>query len=151
MRVVIQKVKEASVTVDGEIISQISAGLLVLVGIEDADTQEDIDYLVKKTTQLRVFDDENGVMNLSVQDVNGDVIVVSQFTLHGNTKKGNRPSYNRAAKPDFSIPMYEKFVARMETVLGKKTGTGKFGAEMDVALINDGPVTIIIDSKQKEF
>jgi D-tyrosyl-tRNA(Tyr) deacylase len=151
MRVVIQKVKEASVTVDGEIISQIGEGLLVLVGIEDADTQEDIDYLVKKTTQLRVFDDENGVMNLSVQNVKGDVIVVSQFTLHGNTKKGNRPSYNRAAKPDFSIPMYEKFVARMELVLGRKIGTGKFGAEMDVALINDGPVTIIIDSKHKEF
>ncbi len=151
MRIVIQKVKEASVTVAGEIISQIGAGLLVLVGIEDADTQEDIDYLVKKTTQLRVFDDENGVMNLSVQNVNGDVIVVSQFTLHGNTKKGNRPSYNRAAKPDFSIPMYEQFVARMETVLGKKIGTGRFGAEMDVALINDGPVTIIIDSKLKEF
>jgi D-tyrosyl-tRNA(Tyr) deacylase len=151
MRAVIQKVKEASVTVDGEIISQIGVGLLVLVGIEEADTQEDIDYLVKKTTQLRIFNDENGVMNLSVQDINGDVIVVSQFTLHGNTKKGNRPSYNRAAKPYFSIPMYEKFIARMETVLDKKIGAGKFGAEMEVALINNGPVTIIIDSKLKEF
>ena len=151
MRVVIQKVKEASVTVEEEILSQIKEGLLVLVGIEDADTEEDIDYLVKKTVQLRVFDDENGVMNLSVQNVGGDVIVVSQFTLHANTKKGNRPSYNRAAKPDFSIPMYNKFVEAIENSLGKKVGTGKFGSEMKVALINDGPVTILIDSKQKNF
>ncbi len=151
MRLVIQKVKEASVTVDEKTVSQIKEGLLVLVGIEDADTNADIDYLVKKTVQLRIFDDENGVMNLSVQNVNGDIIVVSQFTLQANTKKGNRPSYNRAAKPDFAIPMYEKFVAALEESLGKKVGTGKFGAEMKVALINDGPVTIIIDSKQKEF
>jgi D-tyrosyl-tRNA(Tyr) deacylase len=151
MRVVIQKVKEASVTVEGEKISAIKNGLLILVGIENEDTQEDIDYLVKKSTQLRIFDDENGVMNRSVTDVDGDIIVVSQFTLQANTKKGNRPSYIRAAKPDISIPMYEKFVAAMETALGKKVGTGKFGAMMDVALINDGPVTIIIDSKQKEF
>ncbi|WP_297098733.1 D-aminoacyl-tRNA deacylase [uncultured Draconibacterium sp.] len=151
MRVVIQKVKEASVTVEGEKISAIKNGLLILVGIENEDTQEDIDYLVKKSTQLRVFDDENGVMNRSVIDVDGDIIVVSQFTLQANTKKGNRPSYIRAAKPDISIPMYEKFVAAMETALGKKIGTGKFGAMMDVALINDGPVTIIIDSKQKDF
>ncbi|WP_163322685.1 D-aminoacyl-tRNA deacylase [Draconibacterium mangrovi] len=151
MRVVIQKVKEASVTVEGEKISAIKNGLLILVGIENEDTQEDIDYLVKKSTQLRVFDDENGVMNRSVMDVDGDIIVVSQFTLQANTKKGNRPSYIRAAKPDISIPMYEKFVAAMETALGKKVGTGKFGAMMDVALINDGPVTIIIDSKQKDF
>ncbi|WP_303925740.1 D-aminoacyl-tRNA deacylase [Draconibacterium sediminis] len=151
MRVVIQKVKEASVTVEGEKISAIKNGLLILVGIENEDTQEDIDYLVKKSTQLRVFDDENGVMNRSVMDVDGDIIVVSQFTLQANTKKGNRPSYIRAAKPDISIPMYEKFVAAMQTALGKKVGTGKFGAMMDVALINDGPVTIIIDSKQKDF
>ncbi|WP_319500316.1 D-aminoacyl-tRNA deacylase [uncultured Draconibacterium sp.] len=151
MRVVIQKVKEASVTVDGEKISAIKNGLLILVGIENEDTQEDIDYLVKKSTQLRIFDDENGVMNHSVMDVDGDIIVVSQFTLQANTKKGNRPSYIRASKPDISIPMYEKFVVAMETALGKKVGTGKFGAMMDVALINDGPVTIIIDSKQKDF
>ena len=151
MRVVIQKVKEASVTVEGEKISAIKSGLLILVGIENEDTKEDIDYLVKKSTQLRIFDDENGVMNRSVMDVDGDIIVVSQFTLQANTKKGNRPSYIRAAKPDISIPMYENFVAAMETALGKKVGTGKFGAMMDVALINDGPVTIIIDSKQKDF
>ncbi|WP_319271472.1 D-aminoacyl-tRNA deacylase [uncultured Draconibacterium sp.] len=151
MRVVIQKVKEASVTVEGEKISAIKNGLLILVGIENEDTQEDIDYLVKKSTQLRIFDDENGVMNRSVIDVNGDIIVVSQFTLQANTKKGNRPSYIRAAKPDISIPMYEKFIAAMDAALGKKVGTGKFGAMMDVALINDGPVTIIIDSKQKDF
>ena len=151
MRVVIQKVKEASVTVEGKKISAIKSGLLILVGIENEDTKEDIDYLVKKSTQLRIFDDENGVMNRSVMDVDGDIIVVSQFTLQANTKKGNRPSYIRAAKPDISIPMYENFVAAMETALGKKVGTGKFGAMMDVALINDGPVTIIIDSKQKDF
>jgi len=151
MRVIIQKVKEASVSVDNSKIASIKKGLLVLAGIENEDTQEDIDYLVKKISQLRIFLDENGVMNLSVQDVDGDVIVVSQFTLHANTKKGNRPSYIRAAKPDFSIPMYEKFVEKMEQFLGKKVGTGKFGAMMDVALVNDGPVTIIIDSKQKDL
>ena len=151
MRIVIQKVKEASVSVENKTISSIKKGLLILVGIENADTQEDINYLVKKVVQLRVFGDENGVMNLSVKDVGGDIIVVSQFTLHANTKKGNRPSYIRAAKPDFSIPMYENFIAEMESALGKKVGTGKFGAKMDVALINDGPVTIIIDSKQKDF
>jgi D-tyrosyl-tRNA(Tyr) deacylase len=151
MRVVIQKVKKASVTVESNVVSEIGNGLLVLAGIENDDTEDDIDYLVKKTVQLRVFDDENGVMNLSVKDIKGDVIVVSQFTLHASTKKGNRPSYIRAAKPDFSIPMYEKFVLAMENALGKKVGTGKFGAMMDVELINDGPVTIIIDSKQKDF
>ena len=151
MRVIIQKVKEASVAVEGKIISSIKKGLLVLVGVENSDTQEDIDYLVKKTTQLRIFDDENGVMNLSVKDIGGDIIVVSQFTLQANTKKGNRPSYIRAAKRDISIPMWEKFVAAIENSLGKKAGTGEFGAMMDVALINDGPVTIIIDSKQKDF
>lgn len=151
MRVVIQKVKEASVTVEGDKISSIKKGLLVLVGIENEDTNQDIEYLVKKTAQLRIFDDANGVMNLSVKDINADVIVVSQFTLQASTKKGNRPSYIRAARPEFAIPMYERFVANMEQTLGKKVGCGKFGAMMDVALINDGPVTIIIDSKQKEF
>jgi len=150
MRVVIQKVKSASVTVEGKGIASIDKGLLILVGIENADKEEDIDWLVKKIVQLRIFEDENEVMNLSVQDVDGDVIVVSQFTLHASTKKGNRPSYIRAAKPDLSIPMYEKFVATVESALGKKVGTGKFGAMMDVALVNDGPVTIIIDSKQKD-
>ena len=151
MRVVVQKVKEASVTVEKELISAIKKGLLVFVGVENEDTQDDIDYLVKKITQLRIFLDENEVMNLSVQDVDGDVIVVSQFNLNENTKKEINFSYIRAAKPDFSVPMYEKFIAAIETALGKKVGTGKFGAMMDVALINDGPVTIIIDSKQKDF
>lgn len=151
MRIVIQKVKEASVTVENQTISAIKKGLLIFVGIESPDTQEDIDWLVKKIVQLRVFSDGNGVMNLSVQDVGGEIIVVSQFTLYGNTKKGNRPSYIRAAKPDISVPMYEKFVTTLESVLGKKVGTGEFGAMMDVALVNDGPVTIIIDSKQKDF
>jgi len=151
MRVVVQKVKKASVTVKNKQISTIGKGLLVLVGIENEDTDEDIAYLVRKIAQLRVFDDENGVMNLSLSDVDGELIVVSQFTLHASTKKGNRPSYIRAAKPDFSIPMYEKFVSTMEEVLGKKVGTGNFGAMMEVLLVNDGPVTIIIDSKQKEF
>ncbi len=151
MRVVIQKVKEALVSVENKTISSIKKGLLILVGIENADTQEDIDWLVKKVVQLRIFSDENGVMNLSVKDVDGDIIVVSQFTLHANTKKGNRPSYIRAAKPDFSIPIYEKFINAIESALGKKIGTGEFGATMDVALINDGPVTIIIDSKQKDL
>jgi D-tyrosyl-tRNA(Tyr) deacylase len=151
MRVVIQKVSEAKVTVEGEQVSSIGKGLLVLLGIEDADTKEDIDWLVKKIVQLRIFNDENGVMNRSVQDVGGDIIVVSQFTLHANTKKGNRPSYIRASKPDFAVPMYEKFIAKTEATLGKKVGTGIFGAMMDVSLVNDGPVTIIIDSLQKDF
>ena len=151
MRVVIQKVKEAVVSVEGKTITAIKKGLLVLLGIEYDDKQEDIDYLVKKITQIRIFNEQNNVMNLSVKDVNGDLIVVSQFTLHANTKKGNRPSYIRAAKPDFSIPIYEKFVLEMEQSLGKKIGTGRFGAMMDVALVNDGPVTIIIDSKQKDL
>jgi len=151
MRIVIQKVSKASVTIEKRVVSSIGKGLLVLVGIEDADTGEDIDWLVRKMLQLRIFDDENGVMNLSVQDVAGDIIIVSQFTLHASTKKGNRPSYIRASKPDFAVPMYEKFIKKTEEILGKKVGTGIFGAMMDVALVNDGPVTIIIDSKQKEF
>lgn len=151
MRVVVQKVSEAKVTVDGKTVSSIGKGLLVLLGIEDADTEEDIDWLAKKIVQLRIFNDESGVMNRSVQDTGGDMIVVSQFTLHANTKKGNRPSYIRASKPDFAVPLYEKFIAKTEAVLGKKVGTGIFGAMMDVSLVNHGPVTIIIDSKQKEF
>lgn len=151
MRIVIQRVSEASVKVEDEIISSIKKGMLILVGIEDADTQNDIDFLVKKIVQLRIFDDENGVMNLSVKEVEGEIIVVSQFTLHASTKKGNRPSYIRASKPDFAIPMYERFIEAIEMTYGKKVGTGKFGAMMDVSLVNDGPVTIIIDSKNKEF
>jgi D-tyrosyl-tRNA(Tyr) deacylase len=151
MRIVIQRVSEALVKVEGEIISAIKNGMLVLVGIEDSDSQEDIDWLTTKIIQLRIFDDENGVMNLSVKDVNGEILIVSQFTLHASTKKGNRPSYIRASKPDFAIPMYEKFIQKTEELLGKNVGTGQFGAMMDVALVNDGPVTIIIDSKQKDF
>ncbi len=151
MRVVIQKVKKASVKVEGEIISSVEKGLLILLGIEDADTEEDIEWLVKKIVQLRIFNDENNVMNLSVQNVAGDILVVSQFTLFANTKKGNRPSYIRSSKPEFAIPMYENFIRKMEEALDKKVGAGIFGAMMEVALINDGPVTIIMDSKQKEF
>jgi D-tyrosyl-tRNA(Tyr) deacylase len=151
MRIVIQRVSEASVKVEGEIISAIKNGMLVLVGIEDSDSQDDIDWLTTKIIQLRIFDDENGVMNLSIKDVNGEILIVSQFTLHASTKKGNRPSYIRASKPDFAIPMYEKFIQKTEELLGKNVGTGQFGAMMDVALVNDGPVTIIIDSKQKDF
>ena len=151
MRIVIQKVSRASVAVENKTVATIGKGLLVLLGIEDADTDDDIDWLVKKMVQLRIFDDENRVMNLSVQDVDGDVLIVSQFTLHANTKKGNRPSYIRASKPEFAVPMYEKFILKTEENLGKKVGTGIFGAMMEVSLVNDGPVTIIIDSKQKDF
>jgi len=151
MRIVIQKVKNASVAVKGEVLSKIEKGLLVLLGIEDADTENDIEWLVKKMVNLRIFNDENGVMNLSVKDIAGEIIVVSQFTLYANTKKGNRPSYIRSSKPDFAVPMYEKFIAKTEEVIGKKISTGKFGAMMEISLVNDGPVTIIIDSKQKEF
>jgi D-tyrosyl-tRNA(Tyr) deacylase len=151
MRVVIQRVSEASVKIEGEIISAIKKGMLILVGIEDTDQQEDTDWLSTKITQLRIFDDENGVMNLSVKDIDGEILIVSQFTLHASTKKGNRPSYIRASKPDFAIPVYEKFIVAIENAIGKKVGTGRFGAMMDVSLVNDGPVTIIIDSKQKDF
>ncbi|MBP6040764.1 MAG: D-tyrosyl-tRNA(Tyr) deacylase [Flavobacterium sp.] len=150
MRVVLQRVASASVTVEDKIVGAIQKGIVVLVGIEDADMQEDIDWLVTKITQLRIFGDENGVMNLSVEEVNGDVLVVSQFTLHAATKKGNRPSYIKAARPEVAIPMYEKFISSLETKLGKKVATGIFGADMKVALLNDGPVTIIMDSKNKE-
>lgn len=150
MRVVLQRVASASVTIEDKIVGKIQKGILVLVGIEDADTQEDIDWLVTKITQLRIFGDDNGVMNLSVEEVNGGVLVVSQFTLHAATKKGNRPSYIKAARPEVAIPMYEKFVSTLENKLGKKVPTGIFGADMKVALLNDGPVTIIMDSKNKE-
>ena len=150
MRVVIQRVAEASVVIENKIVASIEKGLLVLVGIEDADTQEDIDWLVAKIAKIRIFGDENNVMNLSVQDIDGDIIVVSQFTLHAGTKKGNRPSYIKASKPEIAIPLYENFVRKLELEIGKKVQTGEFGADMKVSLINDGPVTIIMDSKNKE-
>jgi D-tyrosyl-tRNA(Tyr) deacylase len=150
MKVIIQRVSSASVTIDNKIVADIQKGLLVLVGIENADTQEDIDWLVGKIVNLRIFDDANHVMNLSVKDINGDIIVVSQFTLHASTKKGNRPSYLKASKPDVAIPLYENFVKRLEVEFAKKVQTGIFGADMKVSLLNDGPVTIIIDSKNKE-
>lgn len=150
MRVVIQRVTSASVTIDGRKKSEISQGLLILLGIENNDTEEDISWLCKKIVSLRIFNDENNVMNCSVKDVNGDMLVVSQFTLHASTKKGNRPSYIRAAKPETAIPIYEKFVQLLETESGKSIQTGEFGADMKVALLNDGPVTILIDTKNKE-
>jgi len=150
MRIVIQRVSEASVEIEQKIVAQIHQGLLVLVGIEEADTSEDINWLVSKIVNLRIFADENDVMNLSVKDLNGEILAVSQFTLHALTKKGNRPSYIKAAKPDIAIPMYEKFVQQLETELGATIQTGQFGADMKVALVNDGPVTIIIDSKNRE-
>ena len=150
MRAVIQRVSKASVTIDDKIYSQIENGLLVLVGIEDADTTEDSEWLSGKIVNLRVFNDDNGVMNVSVKDINGDILVVSQFTLHASTKKGNRPSYIKASKPEFAIPMYEKFVQQLGNDLGKKIHTGVFGADMKVELLNDGPVTIVIDTKNRE-
>lgn len=150
MRAVIQRVSKASVTIEGKIHSQIGNGLLVLLGIEDADTDEDITWLSGKIINLRIFDDANGVMNESVKEKNGDIILVSQFTLHASTKKGNRPSYIKASKPDIAIPLYEKMIAQLASDLGKSIGTGIFGADMKVELLNDGPVTIIIDTKQKE-
>ncbi|WP_318309690.1 D-aminoacyl-tRNA deacylase [Flagellimonas crocea] len=150
MRTVLQRVLRASVTVEGELISSIGQGLLVLLGIEDADSVEDIEWLTNKIVNLRIFNDENDMMNRSLLDVDGEIIVVSQFTLHAQTKKGNRPSYIKAAKPDIAIPLYEEFVQRMEQRLGKKVGTGVFGADMKVELLNDGPVTITIDTKNKE-
>jgi D-tyrosyl-tRNA(Tyr) deacylase len=149
MKVVLQRVSSASVTVDKKIISEIKTGLLVLVGIEDADTNEDIIWLSNKIINLRLFDDENKVPNLSVKDIDGEVLVVSQFTLQANTKKGNRPSYIKASKADVAIPLYENFIKQLENDLGKKIDTGKFGTDMKVALTNDGPITIIIDTKNK--
>lgn len=150
MRIVIQRVSEASVTVDGTVTGAIDQGLLVLMGVEDADTDEDIRWLSNKIVNLRIFNDENGVMNLGVKDVAGGILLVSQFTLHASTKKGNRPSYIKASKPDIAIPAYEKMTRQLETDLGKKVQTGIFGADMKVRLLNDGPVTIVIDSKNKE-
>jgi D-tyrosyl-tRNA(Tyr) deacylase len=150
MRAVIQRVSRASVTTSKGVLSSIGAGLLVLVGIEEADNNDDVEWLSVKIAQLRIFDDSNGIMNLSVKDTNGDVIVVSQFTLHALTKKGNRPSYIKAAPPEIAIPVYESFVATLSDLLGKRVGTGEFGAMMSVEIINDGPVTIIIDTKNRE-
>lgn len=150
MRVIIQRVSKASVTIHQKKVAEIQEGLLVLLGIIPEDTQEDINWLVKKIANLRIFNDEKEVMNLSVKDIDGELIVVSQFTLHAATKKGNRPSYIKAAKPEIAIPIYENFVNVMENELGKKVQTGEFGADMKVELLNDGPVTIIIDSKNKE-
>ena len=150
MKAVIQRVSQSSVTIDAEIEAEIQKGLLVLVGIEDSDSQEDISWLTSKIANLRIFPDENEVMNLSLKDIDGEMIVVSQFTLHAATKKGNRPSYIKASKPEIAIPLYESFVKQMEIELGKKIQTGQFGADMKVSLVNDGPVTIIIDTKNKE-
>jgi D-tyrosyl-tRNA(Tyr) deacylase len=150
MRAVIQRVSRASVTISKKIKSEIDIGLLVLVGIEDSDNDTDIDWLCKKIVQLRIFNDSNEVMNLSVLDVGGDILAISQFTLHAKTKKGNRPSYIRAAHPDIAIPLYNKFVTRLSQLMGKEVRTGEFGAMMQIELVNDGPVTIIIDTKEKE-
>jgi D-tyrosyl-tRNA(Tyr) deacylase len=150
MRVVIQRVTEASVTIDGKVKSEIGEGLLVLVGIEDRDRDEDIEWLSNKIVNMRIFNDENGVMNRSVLDINGEILVVSQFTLQASTKKGNRPSYIKASKHEFAIPMYNKFCDRIGNLLGKEVKTGEFGADMKVMLLNDGPTTIIMDSQNKE-
>ncbi|MGS2740542.1 D-aminoacyl-tRNA deacylase [Sinomicrobium sp. M5D2P17] len=150
MRAVIQRVKEASVSIDGKVKSSIPSGLLILLGIENADTTEDIIWLSGKIANLRIFNDENDVMNRSVLETNGDIIVVSQFTLHASTKKGNRPSYLKAARPEISIPLYENFVKQIKKDIGKEVGTGEFGADMKIGLINDGPVTIIIDTQNRE-
>ena len=150
MRIVIQRVSHASVTIDGVCKSSIKEGFMILVGIENADTQEDADWLCKKIVNLRVFDDENGVMNKSILDIDGEILVVSQFTLHASYKKGNRPSYIYAAKPDIAIPLYEYFCQALTSALGKEIGTGQFGADMKVELLNNGPVTICMDTKNKE-
>ena len=150
MKAVIQRVTYASVTINGEIRSKIGPGLMVLMGIEDADTQEDMEWLSNKIVNLRIFNDDNGVMNVSVKEMGGDSLLVSQFTLQASTKKGNRPSYIKASKPDFAIPVYEKMIGRLSIDLGKQVLTGEFGADMKVELLNDGPVTIIIDTKNRE-
>lgn len=150
MRVVIQRVTKASVTVNEAIIGQINHGLLVLLGIEDADTDEDIEWLSNKIVNMRIFNDEQGIMNKSVLEVNGNILLVSQFTLHASTKKGNRPSYMKASKGEYAIPMYQKMIVRLQSLLSKPIQTGLFGADMKVALLNDGPVTIVLDSKNKE-
>ena len=150
MKVVIQRVREASVRIEGKVKAKIGMGLLVLLGIEEADTQEDINWLTAKITKLRIFDDERGVMNLNIQQIDGEMLVISQFTLHASTKKGNRPSYIKAARPEISIPLYESFLDKLQSLITKPLGTGEFGSEMMVSLVNDGPVTIIIDSKNRE-
>lgn len=150
MRVVIQRVSKASVTVEGKVTGKIETGILLLLGIEDADADEDCKWLSSKIVNLRIFNDENGVMNKSVLEVSGDILLVSQFTLHASTKKGNRPSYIRASKPKFAVPMYEKLIAQLEKDIGRKIQTGIFGADMKVELLNNGPVTIVIDTKNKE-
>ena len=150
MKVVLQRVKEASVTIEGVVKSEIKEGLLILVGIENEDTADDIQWLASKIVQIRIFSDEAGLMNRSVMDIKGEMIVVSQFTLHASTKKGNRPSFLKAARPDIAIPMYENFVSKLKELSGLNVLTGEFGADMKVALLNDGPVTIIIDSKSRE-
>jgi D-aminoacyl-tRNA deacylase len=150
MKIVLQRVSSASVTIDNKIVAEIQKGLLVLIGIEDEDNQEDTDWLVSKIVNLRIFPDENEVMNLSIKDIDGEIIVVSQFTLHASTKKGNRPSYIKASKPEIAVPTYENFVQKLQFEFGKKIQTGIFGTDMKVSLVNDGPVTIIIDSKNKE-
>lgn len=150
MRAVIQRVRRASVTIEGKISAEIACGLLVLLGIEEADSAEDISWLAKKIVQLRIFDDKEGIMNHSVSDCSGDIIVVSQFTLHAKTRKGNRPSYIKAAAPEIAVRLYKSFIAETEKELGKKVGSGQFGAMMEVELINDGPVTILIDTKNRE-
>ena len=150
MKAVIQRVSQASVTIQEQVVAQIQTGLLVLIGIEEADVQEDLQWLSSKIANLRIFSDANGVMNVSVKESGGDVLVVSQFTLHALTKKGNRPSYIKAARPEIALPIYESFVQQMESELGKKVQTGQFGADKKVALVNDGPVTLIIDTKNKE-
>jgi len=150
MRVIIQRVKSASVTVEQQVVGKIAAGLLIFLGIEDSDTDDDIQWLCAKIARLRIFDDTDAIMNNSVLDIGGEILVISQFTLFASTKKGNRPSYMHASKPGFAIPMYERFITVLESEVGKKIETGQFGAMMDVELINDGPVTIIIDTKQKE-
>ncbi len=150
MKAVIQRATQANVTIEGATRSSIGAGLLVLIGIEDADTTEDIEWLSSKIVNLRIFNDEQQIPNISVKDINGDILLVSQFTLHASTKKGNRPSYIKASKPDIAIPLYERMIAQLEQDLGRKICTGEFGADMKVSLINDGPVTIVIDTKNKE-
>jgi len=150
MKAVIQRVSQASVTIDGQIVSAIGPGLMVLVGIEDADTQEDIEWLSSKIVNLRIFNDDAGVMNISIKETGGDILLVSQFTLQASTKKGNRPSYIRASKPEVAVPIYERMIGQLAMDLGKEIFTGRFGADMKVGLVNDGPVTIIIDTKNKE-
>ena len=150
MKVILQRVTQASVSIENKVKASIDQGLLILLGIENEDTSEDISWLCNKILKMRIFNDENEVMNLSLDDIQGEILLISQFTLHASTKKGNRPSYTKAAKPDVAIPLYKKFIQEMQSLLGKEISTGTFGADMKVSLLNDGPVTIIIDSKNRE-